>query len=101
MEEQLLPFIDRLLKDKDLSGMAPEAFAILRQDMAHELRKQIDRAIIDHLTEKQADAFSALMDEPGTTDETLQQFIADTGMDVSAIVGHTMTQFRALYLQEA
>ena len=100
MKEQLLPFIDSLLKDKDLSGVTPEAFAILRQDMAEDLRKQIDRAMIDQLSEKQADAFSVLMDQPDTTDEVLQQFIAESGMDVAAVVASTMARFRRYYLGE-
>lgn len=100
MEEQLLPFIDSLLEDKNLAGMTPEAFAILRKDMAGDLRKQIDHAIIDQLSEKQADAFSELMDQPDTTDDTLQQFIANTGMDVSAVVASTMARFRKYYLGE-
>lgn len=98
MEEQLLPFIDTVLKEKNLTGMTREVFAQLRQDMAHELRLQIDRAIIDELSDEQAEHFSVLMDQSGTTNETLQQFMANSGVDTAQVVARTMAKFREFYL---
>ena len=98
MEEQLLPFVDTMLKEKCLAGMRPEVFQQLRKDLVRELKSQIDRAIVDELSESQVDEFSALMDSEGMTEEVLQKFIQDSGVDATTVVARTMTRFRELYL---
>ena len=101
MEEQLLPFIDTVLKEKSLAGMRPEVFQQLRRDLATELKSQIDRSVIDELSESQVDDFSALMDSEETTEEVLQKFIQDSGVDTAAVVARTMARFREFYLGTA
>lgn len=96
--EELLPFIDSLLKEKNLSGMSPEVYGQLRKDLANELKLQIDRAIITEFSEEQADAFSGLLDNQDTTDESLQEFVQKSGIDTSKVVAHTMVKFREFYL---
>lgn len=100
MEEQLTPFVDTLLKDKNLSGMTQDVFVQLRHDLTTELRHQIDRAIIDALSDAQIDQFNALLDDDATTEEDLQDFIRDSGIDSADIVARTMARFREYYLGE-
>lgn len=101
MENQLTPFVDTLLKDKNLPGMTQEVFNQLRHDLVRDLRHQIDRALIDAMSDEQIDQFTKLMDDPGATGEALQQFVSETGIDSAAIIATTMSQFRAYYLGEA
>lgn len=100
MENQLTPFVDTLLKDKNLPGMTQEVFTQLRHDLVRDLRHQIDRALIDAMSDEQIERFTALMDDPDVTSEVLQQFFGDTGVNSAEIIATTMTRFRAYYLGE-
>lgn len=100
MEEQLTPFVDDLLRQKNLSGMTEEVFAQLRRDLASDLRQQIDRALIEALPDDKLDEFNALIGNSETTEEQLQQFMVDSGIDSVTIIARTMTRFRDYYLGE-
>lgn len=98
MEEQLIPFVDQLLKEKNLSGMTEEVFKQLRSDMAYDLRRQIDRALIEALPDEKLDEFNGLIGNTETTEADLQQFMVDSGIDSVTIIAHTMSKFRDFYL---
>lgn len=100
MEEQLIPFVDDLLKQKNLSGMTEDVYMQLRSDMAHDLRQQIDRALIEALPDDKLDEFNGLISNSETTEADLQQFMVDSGIDSVTIIARTMNRFREFYLGE-
>lgn len=100
MEEQLTPFVDTLLRDKELSGMTREVFAQLRHDLVADLRQQVDRAIIDAFDDDQAVQFEKLLNSPSTTEAELQDFVTSTCVNASEVIAHTMIRFREYYLGE-
>lgn len=98
-DEALDKFINNMLSDKDLSGVTDEAHVYLVDDLKTRLLDQINRSIIAEMPEQKGDEFSALLDKESVTDEQVQQFIVDSGVDTKKIAARTMLAFRELYLQ--
>lgn len=97
-EQKMREFVDSVLVDKRYQTLSPAAFDQLRQEMMSELKSQIDRAVINELSEDQAQQFSALLDSPETTEQVLQDFIINSGVDTEQVVARTMLKFREFYL---
>lgn len=97
--DELDKFIEDIVAVKQLSGVTDEVRAQLVSDLKQRLLDQINRALIDALPDEQIDAFNALLDEPSSTDETVQQFIVNTGVDVRRVTAETMLRFRDLYIK--
>lgn len=99
-EDQALDnFINDMLTDKDLSGVNDEARVYLVEDLKIRLLDQVNRSIIAEMSEEKGNEFSELLDKESVTDEQVQQFIADSGVDTQKIAARTMLAFRELYLQ--
>ena len=98
-DEALDKFIEDILANKNLSGMTDEARIYLVDDLKSKLLDQINRALIDELSEDQTNQLNNILDDESVTDEKVQQFIVDSGVDVSKITARTMLFFRDLYLQ--
>lgn len=97
--DELDIFIKGLLDDKQLSGLDNDVREQLISDLKQRLLRQIDRAVIEELSPAQLDAFNKLLDVPETTDEQLQKFIGESGIDIKKVTLQTMIRFRDLYLQ--
>jgi hypothetical protein len=98
-DEALDKFINDMLSDKNLSGVNDEARTYLVDDLKTRLLDQINRSIIAEMPEEKSDEFSNLLDNESVTDEQVQQFIVDSGVDTKKISARTMLAFRELYLQ--
>ena len=98
-DEALNKFINDMLSDKDLSGVTEESKIFLVDDLKTRLLDQINRALIAALPDEKTNEFSALLDKQLVTAEEVQEFIADSGVDVQKITARTMLLFRDLYLQ--
>ena len=97
--EELDRFVRDMLADKKLPGL--ENDDIRDQvviDLKERLLDQVDRAIVDALPDDKVDGFNNLLDQPDTTDETLQQYITDSGVDVQGVTTNALLRFRDLYL---
>lgn len=97
--DELDRFVAEILEAKKLSGVNDDVRAQLLSDLKRELLDQINRALIDALPEDSLDRFNALLDAPDTTDEEVQQFIMNSGVDVRRVTTETMLLFRGLYLE--
>ncbi len=97
--DELDKFVEDIVVAKQLSGVTDEVRAQLISDLKQRLLDQINRALIDALSDEQIDEFNALLDEPSTTDEKVQQFIVDAGVDVRRVTAQTMLRFRDLYIK--
>ena len=98
--DELTNFISEILAGKQYQDLDPEVREQMATDLKKELLDQIDRAIIDQLPDEKLDEFNALLDDPATTTQTLQEFIANSGVDVKNVSLRTMLVFRELYLEK-
>jgi len=97
--DQLQTFIREIIDAKQLPGLTEEAKQHLSDEMQEVLIDQINRALIEALPDEKMDAFSALIDTEEVTDEQVQGFIAQSGVDIEKVTAKTMLAFRELYLQ--
>lgn len=96
--DQLDVFIKEIIDTKQLSGITDEARAGLIEEMRERLLDMINRALVSALPEVKVAEFSMLLDDESISDDRVQQFIADSGVDVERITAKTMLAFRDLYL---
>ena len=98
-EDELDRFVAEILEAKQLSGVNDDVRAQLLSDLKQQLLDQINNALINALPEDSLDHFNALLDNSDTTDEEVQQFIMNSGVDVGRVTTETMLLFRGLYLE--
>lgn len=96
--DELDNFISSILDAKQLSGVTDDVRADLVEDMRDRLLDQINRALIDSMPDDKIDQFNSLLEQDGVSDEQLQQFITDSGVDIPTVTAATMLRFRELYL---
>ena len=95
---ELAQFIRDILAEKQLSGVDDEVREQLVTDLTGRLLDQINRALIDALPDDKLQEFNAMLDDEAVSDETVQQFIATSGVNVQQVTIQTMLRFRDLYL---
>lgn len=96
--DQLDTFISNIIDAKQLPGITEEAKLELIAEMKGRLLDLIDRAVIEALPEDKVDQLTALAGAEGTTDEMLQSFIAESGVNVEEVTADALAQFRDFYL---
>jgi hypothetical protein len=99
--DELDKFIGDILEAKKLSGFDDDVRVQLIADLKQQLLDQINRAIINALPEDKLDEFNALLEDPNNTDESIQSFIMNSGVNINRVTTTTMLRFRELYLQSA
>lgn len=99
--DELDKFIGDILEAKQLSGVDDEVRTQLIADLKQQMLDQINRALIDALPEEKLDEFNALLEDEASSDESIQSFIMNSGVDVNKVTVATMLRFRELYLQSA
>jgi len=97
--DQLDAFIKEIIDTKQLSGITDEAKAGLVEEMRDRLLDMINRSLVEALPEEKVVAFSALLDNEELSEGQIQQFIADSGVDIEKVTAKTLLAFRELYLQ--
>lgn len=95
--DELDKFINEMLDTKQLPGVTPEVRVTLVADLRERLLDQINRALIDALPDDKITEFNSLLDDESLSDETVQQFIASSGVDVPRVTIQTMLRFSELY----
>lgn len=91
-------FINDIIDAKKLNGVDEEVRNQLIEDVRERLLDQINRALIDAMPDERIDQFNKLLDKEEASDEELQQFITDSGVDVPSVTAATMLRFSELYL---
>ncbi|MDO4781407.1 MAG: hypothetical protein Q4A34_03405 [Candidatus Saccharibacteria bacterium] len=92
-------FINELLTAKKLNSLDDGVREQVRLDLLGRLSDQIDRAVIDAMSDSQIDIFTEMIDR-GASRQELQAYIAQSGVDVERVTLETMLRFRALYIGE-
>ena len=96
--DELGRFVDEMISQNNLTSLTGELREQLVADLRERLNDQINRALIEAMPEDTVNTFIELMDNPDTTDESLQKFVVDSGIDVRRITTETMTRFYNLYV---
>ncbi|MCX6793095.1 MAG: DUF5663 domain-containing protein [Candidatus Falkowbacteria bacterium] len=89
-------FIIELLKEKDLSILAPEVVEQLKSDLQTRLEDRINAAILGNIPEDKLDEFEQLLDAPD--EDKMQEFLNSVVPDLEAVVALELFNFRKLYL---
>jgi len=97
--DQLDTFIKEIIDAKQLPGVTEDAKLGLVEEMRERLLDMINRALIEALPDDKMAEFSQLLDNESVDDDAVQQFIAQSGVNVQEVTTKTMLAFRALYLQ--
>lgn len=97
--DQLDTFIKEIIDTKQLPGITEEAKVGLLEQMRERLLDMINRALINELPDEKLAEFTTLLDNESVDDSQVQQFIAQSGVDVEKVTAKTMLAFRSLYLQ--
>lgn len=92
-------FINELLVAKKFDGLGDGVREQVRLDLLSRLSDQIDRAVIDAMSDSQIDTFTEMIDR-GASQQELQAYIVQSGVDIERVTLETMLRFRSLYIGE-
>ena len=96
-QDALSKFINDIIDAKNFKTLDGDVRRQLEQDLKNRLLDQIDRAVLGALPENKIDGFNDLLDRNASQQE-VQQYIANSGVDTKKITLETMLRFRSLYL---
>ena len=96
-QDALSKFINDIIDAKNFKTLDSEVRQQLEQDLKNKLLDKIDRAVLGALPENKIDGFNDLLDRNASQQE-VQQYIANSGVDTKKITLETMLRFRSLYL---
>lgn len=96
-QDYISKFVNDIIKAKNFRALDDDVRNQLEKDLKNRLLDQIDRAVIEVLPEKKIDGLSELLDRKASQQE-IQQYVANCGINTQKIVLETMLRFRALYL---
>lgn len=96
-QDALSKFINDIIDAKNFKTLDSDVRRQLEQDLKNRLLDQIDRAVLGALPENKIDGFNDLLDRNASQQE-VQQYIANSGVDTKKITLETMLRFRSLYL---
>lgn len=96
-QDALSKFINDIIDAKNFKTLDGDVRRQLEQDLKNRLLDQIDRAVLEAVPEDKIDGFNDLLDRNASQQE-VQQYIANSGVDTKKITLETMLRFRSLYL---
>ena len=96
-QDAISKFISDIIDAKGYKTLDSDVRRQLEQDLKNRLIDQIDRAVLEALPENKIDGFNDLLDR-GASQQEVQQYIANSGVDTKKITLETMLRFRSLYL---
>lgn len=91
-------FLNQILDEKKISGDTPEVRKQLVEDLRVQLMQQIDRAMINALDTEHLDQLSKALDQGIMSDQDMQNFFVQAGVDGERVALETMMRFREYYL---
>ena len=97
-QEQILSaFVIKMMQDKGITGLSDEERDRLRMNLQDKLEEQIERALIEMLSDEELIELDKKLNE-GVTDEEIEAFFLGTGADADKIITDTMEAFRVAFL---
>ncbi len=98
--EDMDQFIRGILKENNVIGLDEDVEEKLVKEMRDYLIEQIDIAAIAKLPDEKAEELKNKMEDPNFSDEELENFMKDSGVDLAQVALNTMLRFRNLYLNK-
>lgn len=98
--ENINQFIRQILADNGVTGLDEDVMDNLVAEMREYLINQIDIAAISKLPDDKAEELKSKMEDPNFSDEDLQEFMKNSGVDLTQVALNTMLKFRSLYLNK-
>lgn len=99
-EDQVLEsFIHQMVVDKGLVEEDRNQNGKIQHELMMQLDEAIERAMIRALTDVQLVELNAKLDA-GMSDDEMERFFVNSGMDAKAVAGKAMAEFRREYLGE-
>ena len=98
-DQVIAVYLERMLKDK--GEWAEDAQEQKRQmeRLRQKLDERVEREMIRALSDDQLDELERRLDD-GMTDDEMEEFLENTGVDFGAAARKAMIEFRAEYLGE-
>ena len=98
-DQVIAVYLERMLKDK--GEWAEDAQEQKRQieRLRQKLDERVEREMIRALSDDQLDELDRRLDD-GMTDDEMEEFLENTGVDFGAAARKAMIEFRAEYLGE-
>ncbi len=93
-------FVDKMMADKGLDAMSAEEQAELKKNLRVKVEEQIEQAMLRALSDAQLLELEKLVDD-GVSDEELDRFFADSGVDFTKAAEQAMIEFRKAFLASA
>lgn len=90
-------FVDKMMADKDLSAMGAEEREALRRNLQQKVEEQIEQAMLAALPDEKLLELEGLMDNEAS-DEELDKFFANCGVDFTQAAEQAMVEFRKAFL---
>lgn len=91
-------FIKSLLDEKGITDTDSATRSALEQDMRSTLISQINEAIIIELSDEEAAKLASMAKNPEVTNRELEDFIEQSGINLTGVTLDVMTRFRNAYL---
>ena len=98
--ENMDQFIRQILAENGVTGLDEDVMEKLVKEMREYLIDQIDEAAISKLPDDKAEELRNKMEDPNFSDEDLQEFMKNSGVDLAQVALNTMLRFRNLYLNK-
>ena len=98
--ENMDQFIRQILADNGVAGLDDDVMENLVKEMREYLIDQIVAAAISKLPDDKAEELKNKMEDPNFSDEDLQEFMKNSGVDLTQVALNTMLRFRNLYLNK-
>ena len=97
-EEQILSaFVLKMMQDKGLTGMSDDERSRLRLNLQDKLEEQIERALIEMLSDEQLVELDRRLDE-GMTEEEVEAYFLGAGTDANQVMADAMKAFRDAFM---
>lgn len=95
-KDELSIFAENLLKEKGLSGIDPEVFAQMVQDLRDRLKDRINAAIAGNIPPEKLSYFEKLLDQ--SNEQEVQDFLKRNIYNLEEITANELAEFRKIYL---
>lgn len=97
-QEQILSaFVLKMMQDKGVTGLSDDERNRLRMNLQDKLEEQIERALVEMLSDEQLIELDKRLDE-GMTDEEVEAFFLEAGVDAEQAMADAMKAFREAFM---
>lgn len=93
-------FVDKMIADKGLGVVSTEKIGALRENLCAKLEEQVEQAMLRALSDEQLVELEKLVDS-GASDEELDEFFDNSGVDFTKAAEQAMSEFRKAFLDSA